>query len=55
MAGSIRFGKKVGVESTFQIKHRLLLWWLKSQTAKEANETVAETVRSPPLHVHEAC
>jgi hypothetical protein len=36
-----RFGKKLRVPSTFQIKHQLLLFWLKNQTAKEATE--AET------------
>jgi len=56
MIDAIRFGKKVRVESTFQIKHRLLLWWLKTQVAKEAGEAIAEadTERSRPMHVHEA-
>lgn len=54
MANSLRFGKKVRVESTFQIKHQLLLWWLKHQAAKEASEAtvVAETKASVPMHVH---
>jgi hypothetical protein len=55
MINAIRFGKKVRVESTFQIKHGLLLWWLKNQAAKEAVEAVLEpnTGRSSPIHVHE--
>ena len=55
MIGTIRFGKKVRVESTFQIKHRLLLWWLKNQAAKEAGEAAvdADAKRSRPMHVHE--
>jgi hypothetical protein len=56
MIDAIRFGKKLRVESTFQIKHRLLLWWLKAQAAKEGSEAIAEadTERSRPMHVHEA-
>ncbi len=53
MTNSLRFGKKVRVESTFQIKHRLLLWWLKHQAAKEASEaTAAGTKASMSMHVH---
>jgi hypothetical protein len=55
MATQIRFGKKVRVESTFQIKHRLLLWWLKNQRAKEGDAMVGPVRHSPaPMHVHEA-
>ena len=54
MTGAIKFGKKVRVESTFQIKHQLLLWWLKHQAAKEASEatTAVDTKASIPMHVH---
>jgi len=34
-----RFGKKLKVPSTVQIKHQLLLFWLKDQLAKEAAES----------------
>ena len=38
MTITTRFGKKLKVPSTFQIKHQLLLFWLKNQVAKEAAE-----------------
>jgi hypothetical protein len=38
MTTTARFGKKLKVPSTFQIKHQLLLFWLKNQLAKEAAE-----------------
>ncbi len=38
MTITTRFGKKLKVPSTFQIKHQLLLFWLKDQLAKEAAE-----------------
>jgi hypothetical protein len=38
MTITTRFGKKLKVPSTFQIKHQLLLFWLKNQRAKEAAE-----------------
>jgi hypothetical protein len=38
MTIATRFGKKIKVPSTFQIKHQLLLFWLKNQVAKEAAE-----------------
>jgi hypothetical protein len=39
MTSTIRFGKKLKVPSTVQIKHQLLLFWLKDQLAKEAAES----------------
>ena len=45
MTVTMRFGKKVRVESTFQIKHRLLLWWLKNQTAREASEVTTSAAK----------
>ena len=53
MIGAIRFGKKVRVESTFQIKHRFLLWWLKNQAAKEAAAMVAERVEEDASRAQE--
>lgn len=41
MTITTRFGKKLRVPSTFQIKHQLLLFWLKDQLAKEAAERAA--------------
>jgi hypothetical protein len=50
-----RFGRKLSTPSTFQIKHRFLLWWLKNQAAKEATEASAEkSLKGSPMHVHEA-
>jgi hypothetical protein len=34
-----RFGKKLKLPSTTEIKHQLLLRWLAEQTAKEAAES----------------
>ena len=50
-----RFGKKLSTPSTFQIKHRFLLWWLKQQAAKEATEvSAAKSLKGSPVHIHEA-
>jgi hypothetical protein len=38
MTITTRFGRKLKVPSTFQIKHQLLLLWLKDQLGKEAAE-----------------
>lgn len=38
MMKTMRFGRKVALPSTIQIKHQLLTLWLKDQTAKEAAE-----------------
>ena len=38
MTMTTRFGKKLKIPSTFQIKHQLLLFWLKNQITKEAAE-----------------
>jgi hypothetical protein len=55
MAGTTRFGKKIRVPSTFQIKHQLLLWWLKHQAAKETAEAMEKNVGRPvAMHVHDA-
>ena len=39
MTITTRFGKKLKVPSTVQIKHQLLLFWLKDKLAKEAAES----------------
>jgi hypothetical protein len=39
MTITTRFGKKLKVPSTVQIKHQLLLFWLRDQLAKEAAES----------------
>jgi hypothetical protein len=36
-----RFGKKLKLPSTVEIKHQLLLRWVADQTAKETAETEA--------------
>lgn len=41
MTITTRFGKKLKIPSTFQIKHQLLLFWLKDQLEKEAAEDEA--------------
>ena len=56
MASNTRFGKKLRIPSTIQIKHQLLVFWLKRQSAKEAAEVAGEKTNkaSAPLHIHEA-
>ena len=56
VASNLRFGKKLKVPSTVQIKHQLLLFWLRHQMAKESAEAVSdeELQVANPLHVHEA-
>ncbi len=51
-----RFGRKLKVPSTFQVKHQFLLWWLKRQAAKETAEAdVAKPGKvSAPMYVHDA-
>ncbi len=52
---TMRFGRKLKTPSTFQIKHRFLLWWLRHQAAKEAAEVSAEkSAKGAPIYIHEA-
>jgi hypothetical protein len=38
MVRPLRFGRKLTLPSTVEIKHQLLMLWLKEQVAKEAAE-----------------
>jgi len=49
----MRFGRRLNLPSTVQIKHQLLMFWLKAQTEKEAAEAVA-TAQAPAPHVDAA-
>ena len=40
----LRFGRKLTVPSTVEIKHQLLTLWLKDQVAKETAEAAANDV-----------
>ncbi|WP_157100346.1 hypothetical protein [Rhodoplanes sp. Z2-YC6860] len=46
MVKSLRFGRKLPVPSTIEIKLQLLTLWLKDQMAKEAAEAAANGIRS---------
>jgi hypothetical protein len=57
MTNGTRFGKKLKVPATFQLKHQFLIWWLKQpQQAKEAAEPDARVVPQVPvpMYVHHA-
>jgi hypothetical protein len=49
-----RFGKKLKVPSTVQIKHGLLLRWLADQQQKEAVESEKQRAGSEPGGVRNA-
>jgi hypothetical protein len=41
MVRAFRFGRRLKIPSTVEIKHQLLTLWLKDQVAKEAGEAAA--------------
>jgi hypothetical protein len=43
MLSAMRFGRRLKVPSTVEIKHQLLMAWLKDQVAKEAAEAAASS------------
>jgi hypothetical protein len=45
MASAMKFGRKLNVPSVVQIKHQLLVLWLKDQTAKEAADARASEAK----------
>ncbi len=43
-----KFGKKLTLPSTIEIKHQILLRWLEDQTDMEAAEVRQQKLASPP-------
>lgn len=57
MLNLTKFGRKLKLPSTVQIKHQLLLRWLADQTQKEAAEAKpgrATASGTNPIHIHDA-
>jgi hypothetical protein len=48
MVSLMRFGRKLKLPSTAEIKHQLLVRWLADQTAKEAAEASALASAAAP-------
>jgi hypothetical protein len=48
MVSLMKFGRKLKLPSTVQIKHQLLVRWLADQTAKEAAEASALASAAAP-------
>jgi hypothetical protein len=48
MTNTMRFGRKLNLPSTVQIKHQFLTFWLKNQTAKESAEAATSAKASAP-------
>ena len=48
MKNTMKFGRRLNLPSTVQIKHQLLTFWLKDQTEKEAAEARAGTETPAP-------
>lgn len=48
---NMRFGRKLKLPSTLQIKHQILTMWLADQRKKEADEQAMMALRSTPLSI----
>jgi hypothetical protein len=48
MTGALRFGRRIKVPSTVEIKHQLLTLWLKDQMEKEAAASEAAATSPKP-------
>lgn len=48
MTGALRFGRRIKVPSTVEIKHQLLTLWLKDQMKKEAAASEADATQPEP-------
>ena len=48
MVSTLRFGRKMKIPSTVQIKHELLMLWLRDQTEKEAAEAATSVETAAP-------
>jgi hypothetical protein len=51
MVNTTRFGRKLRLPSTVQLKHQLLLRWLADQEQKESAESEQQMAGAELLHV----
>jgi hypothetical protein len=42
MTNTMRFGRRLNLPSSVQIKHQFLMFWLKNQTEKEAAQEATQ-------------